>query len=415
MEYLSIRGGRRINGHVSINGAKNAALPACVASLLTDEPIQLENVPNLRDVDTILSTVSSLGKNVERNGNSVRILAGHKLTEEADEHYVRQMRASFLVTGPLLARLGQARISLPGGCEIGRRPVNLHLQGLEALGASVEQDHNQVFVKANRLVGSKISLSYPSVGATEHLIMTATLASGRTRIENPALEPEVGNLVVLLRKMGAKIEVESDSITIWGTSKLSGARQEIIPDRMEAGTYLIAGAVTGESVTVNRVIPEHIESLLVTLEEAGVHVTRGDESVCVERVARPTSVRVTTNPYPGFPTDLHPPLAVMTCVAKGTSAIQEKVFERRFGYVPALEQMGAKLAVNGRTVTITGTDTLLPARVTAPDIRAGAALILAGLATDGETRIYGLDQIDRGYESVETKLRELGAEIVRTN
>ena len=415
MEHFVIRGGRPLSGTIPISGAKNAALPACVASLLTDEQVIIDHVPHLRDVSTILSTISSLGKRVVRDENSVSIAGGEDLHSEAQAAFVEQMRASFLVLGPLVARLGRAVVPLPGGCRIGARPVDLHLRGLRELGAQVTQGESAVTLVAKRLRGARINLLFPSVGATEQIVMSATLAKGETVIENAAWEPEVMDLVSLLGKMGAEIEYKDGSLYIQGTTGLHGARHAVIPDRMEAGTYLLAAAITNGAVTVQRIIPEHLRSLLSLLSRAGCDIDEGDDAITLAMNGRPRPINALTAPYPGFPTDLQPPLVVLLSLAEGESTVEERIFENRFTYTSSLRAMGARIDVSGRRAVITGVDELHAARASAPDIRAGAALVLAALAANGESTIDHLQQIDRGYERVAQKLRGVGGAIERVN
>ncbi len=385
-----IRGGRRLEGQVAIGGAKNAALPMCVAPLLTDEPVRLHHIPHLRDVDTILSTISSLGKKIKHDGNTVEISCGGALRSEAEARYVEQMRASFLILGPLAARLGHAIVPLPGGCTIGRRPVDLHLEGLRAMGARIEEFPDRVVVKAEKLHGARISFPYPSVGATEHLLMTAALIRGETQITNPSREPEIGDLISLLRKMGAHIVVEEMSIRINGREHLHGAEHTIIPDRLEAGTYLLAGAITGGEVQVTGVEPEHLRSVIEVLRKAGMSITESSDTIrlLAEKLA-------------------------LLCLGKGESLVEERVFESRLAYAHSLNRMGGRIKITGRKAIIAGVNTLVGAEVPALDIRAGGALILAGLAAEGETVIYYPEHIDRGYASIEQKLALIGAQIER--
>jgi len=415
MEHFVIRGGRPLSGMIPISGAKNAALPACVASLLTDEQVIIDRVPHLRDVSTILSTISSLGKRVVRDENSVSIAGGENLRSEAQAAFVEQMRASFLVLGPLVARLGRAIVPLPGGCRIGARPVDLHLDGLRQLGAQVAEGENAVTLIAKRLRGAKITLPFPSVGATEQITMSATLAVGETLIENAAWEPEVMDLVSLLRKMGSEIEYRDGSLYIQGTTGLHGARHAVIPDRMEAGTYLIASAITGGGVTVQRVIPEHLRSLLSLLAQAGCDIDEVNDAITLSMNGRPRPISTVTAPYPGFPTDLQPPLVALLSLAKGESVVEERIFESRFAYTSTLRDMGARIEVSGRRVVITGVSELHATAASAPDIRAGAALVLAALAAKGESTIDHLEQIDRGYERMAGKLRSVGGQIERVS
>lgn len=412
-ESLLIEGGHRLSGHVTIEGAKNAALPACVASLLTDEPVVLHRVPQLRDVSTILFTLTDLGKRVVRRGTSAVLSSDLPLAIEANAYSVGQMRASFLVLGPLVARRGRALVPLPGGCAIGERSVDLHLSGLKALGARVEERGSMVVVEADRLRGARIELAFPSVGATEQILMTAALAEGESELRNAAIEPEVIDLVDLLRKMGAQIESEGRTYRIEGTTELRGAEHTVIPDRMEAGTYLLAGAITGGEVHVDGVNPEDLSPFLEALAAAGFQTPVNGDSLSIRDGGTPRAIRIETGPHPGFPTDLHPPLAALLSLVPGTSAVVERVFERRYTYAKGLRAMGAQIAVDGRNVMITGVERLTGCGVVAPDIRAGAALVLAGLAARGPTEIAGLDSIDRGYSAVEEKMRDLGARIER--
>ena len=413
MKSLVIEGGNPLSGTVSISGAKNAALPACVASLLTEDPVILHSIPQLRDVSTILYTLGALGKRVVRHDANVSIAAGGSLIPEANAYSVSQMRASFLVLGPLVARLGKAVVPLPGGCAIGARPVDLHLEGLRALGARVEERNGMVVVTADRLTGGTIHLPFPSVGATEQIAMAACLAEGQTVIHNAAIEPEVIDLIELLGKMGADISVTDRTIRVMGKRSLGGAEHMLIPDRMEAGTILLAGAITRGRVSVSPVRPQHLDAFLNSLRATGVELELGEMSITAIGITRPTAIKLDTAPYPGFPTDLHPPLAAFLSIADGTSKITESVFERRFAYSAALCKMGARIVQDGATISIQGIDELTGQQVDAPDIRGGAALVLAGLAARGRTVVTGLDHIDRGHANLESKLRAIGARIER--
>ena len=413
MEHFLIRGGIPLSGTIHISGAKNAALPTCVASLLTDDPVSIDRVPYLRDVRTIISTISSLGKQITRSGHTVEIASGGRINYEAQAQFVQQMRASFLVLGPLVARLGRAVVPLPGGCRIGARPVDLHLRGLCALGAEVKEEGSRVTVAAKRLRGARISLPTPSVGATEQIMMSAALASGETAVQNASWEPEVEDLARLLVKMGSEIEYRDGTLFVQGRSDLHGARHAVIPDRMEAGTYLLAGAITRGAISVSGVIPEHLSSLLSLLEETGGDIDRTEDSVSITMNRRPRPLSVKTAPYPGFPTDLQSPLVVLLATADGMSTVEERIFENRFTYARDLQRMGAMIEVSGCVATITGVQELHPVQASAPDIRAGAALVLAALAADGESTISNLTQIDRGYEAMEEKLSSVGAQIER--
>ncbi len=413
MSSLVIEGGRPLSGTVSISGAKNAALPACIASLLTEEAVILHSVPQLRDISTILYTLGALGKRVVRNDSDVVIASGGCLSEEANAYSVRQMRASFLVLGPLVARLGRAIVPLPGGCAIGARPVDLHLSGLRQLGARLTERGGVVEVVADRLEGAHIDLPFPSVGATEQLVMAACLAKGETRITNAAVEPEVLDLLDLLTAMGAELCVEDRIIRIQGKTELTGAEHTLIPDRMEAGTMLLAGAITGGRVNVSPARPDHLQAFLHTLRKTGATISSGDGSIEIDAEPRPSPIAVETAPYPGFPTDLHPPFAACLTLGTGVSQLTEAVFERRFAYVHSLCRMGAKIVQDGRTLSIQGVDGLRGCEVEAPDIRGGAALVLAGLAASGTTSVTGLLHIDRGHGHLVEKLRALGASVER--
>ena len=394
-------------------GAKNAALPACVAALLTDEPVALHRIPQLRDVSTILFTLTDLGKRVVRRETSVVLASDRPLVPQANPYSVRQMRASFLVLGPLVARLGRASVPLPGGCAIGERSVEMHLDGLRALGAKVEERGGLVVVEAGRLRSARIDLPFPSVGATEQLLMTATLAEGETELRNGAIEPEVDDLVELLGKMGARIDRDDRTYRVEGVTELHGAEHAVVPDRMEAGTYLLAGAITEGDVTVDVVDAEALAPFLDALDGIGVELSVSKNQVRVGSGGDRRPIRVETAPHPGFPTDLHPPLAALLALVPGTSVISETVFERRHTYADGLRSMGAEVATDRTRVTITGVDRLTGRAVVAPDIRAGAALVLAGLAARGQTKISDPEKIDRGYAAIEKRLQSLGAQIER--
>ncbi len=375
----------------------------------------IDHVPRLRDVTTILSMISSLGKTIEGEKERVRIIGTGELSGEAKSEYVEQMRASFLVLGPLVARLGRAVVPLPGGCKIGTRPVDIHLLGLQELGAKVVEGKGAVTVTARKLRGAKISLPFPSVGATEQILMTSSLAVGETMIENLAWEPEVMDLVTLLRKMGSEIEYRNGSLYVQGRSSLHGAHHAVIPDRMEAGTYLIAAAITRGTIEVRPVIPDNLRSLLSILSQTGCLIEETSDAVKLTMNRRPSSVSLVTAPYPGFPTDLQPPIVVLLALAEGTSVVEERVFENRFGYISALGEMGAKIQVEKHRAVIEGVSALHGTRATACDIRAGAALVLAALTASGVSGIDNLVQIDRGYEKMAEKLSKVGANIERVN
>ncbi len=397
MDVLSVEGGHRLAGRVAIEGAKNAALPACVASLLTDDKVVIHRVPQLRDVSMILFTLGSLRKRVVRNGGSVIISEDGPLAPEASAFSVRKMRASFLVLGPLVGRLGRAVVPLPGGCSIGARPIDFHLNGLRALGARVEETASAVTVTAERLRGARIELPFPSVGATEHLLMTGTLASGTTEIVNAALDPEVLDLVDLLRAMGAEIDVDGRTIRV-AEARLHGVEHPLIPDRMEA---------------VADVRPDHLGSFLDALRAMGVDVTSEGRDITASASAGARATEVKTGPHPAFPTDLHPQMAAAMTCAVGTSRIVETVFEGRTTYVDGLRAMGAQITTDGKVATITGVPELRAAAAEAPDIRAGAALVIGALAARGTSTLSGLDQIERGYDKLADKLQSLGAHVER--
>jgi len=405
---MVIRGGRPLSGRVEVSGAKNAVLPAIVASLLIDEPLTIGNVPDLRDVETQLALVEALGKAISRDGDTI-VITGEASRAEAPEEVVSRMRASFLCLGPLLARFGEAHVPLPGGCVIGARPVDLHLEGLRRLGAEVEVCEGVVHARG-RLHGGEVWLRYPSVGATEQLLLAGAVISEPVEVVNPAREPEVMDLARLLSAMGAEISFSEDRITIQG-GKLRGTGHHVIPDRIEAGTYLLAGAITGGEVEVVGARPEHLTALLVKLEECGVGIAVEGRTICLKARVPWSGVEVETAPYPGFPTDLQPQFTSFLALARGRSVIWERVFESRFGHVGELLRMGARITLQGQAILIEGVEGLRGAEVVATDIRAGAALVLAGLAAHGETRINGLDHLRRGYENIEGKLAQLGAEV----
>jgi len=409
-----IRGKRELSGTVKVSPAKNAVLPIIAASLLAKTPCHLEEVPDLADVRTICSVIEFLGARVERENAGLRIWVPGVENHEAPYEFVRKMRASFLVMGPLLARTGRARISTPGGCAIGSRPIDLHLKGFCLLGADIRQGRGFIDARAEKLVGSRIYLDYPSVGATENLIMAASLARGTSVIENAAEEPEVVDLASFLNSMGARIKgAGTKVIRVEGVEELHGSSYSVIPDRIEAGTFMAAAAMAGGSVLVDNVICDHINPVLAKLNEAGVRVEEGESWVRVTGGGqiRPTDIK--TMPYPGFPTDMQPQFTAMMTLAGGTSVITETVFENRFMHVNELKRMGARIKVSGRTAIVQGTDRLSGAKVKAADLRAGAALVLAGLAADGVTEVGNIYHIDRGYENFVEKLRGLGADITR--
>lgn len=419
MEKLIVKGGNRLVGAVKTSGAKNAVLPIIAASILGTTPSHLDEVPMLEDVHTISEVLKCLGLAVECSPekNVLDIDSTEITSYEAPYELVRTMRASFLVMGPLLARIGKARISMPGGCAIGARPIDIHLKGFEALGVKIEQGHGYIEASApERLKGTSIYFDFPSVGATENIMMAASLAEGTTILENAAEEPEIVDLANYLNKMGAKIRgAGTDTIRIEGVDKLHGADYTIIPDRIEAGTYMIAAAMTGGDIVVENVLPEHQKPLIAKLREAGAVVEEDIDKVRVIGKNQLKAVSIKTLPYPGFPTDMQAQMMAMMVIAEGRSKVTETVFENRFMHVVELNRMGAQISTEGRSAVIDGPCKLTGCDVRATDLRAGAAMILAGLVAEGTTRIGDLHHIDRGYENIVAKLKNLGADIERVD
>lgn len=419
MEKLIVKGGNRLVGAVKTSGAKNAVLPIIAASILGTTPSHLDEVPMLEDVHTISEVLKCLGLSVECSPekNVLDIDSTEITSYEAPYELVRTMRASFLVMGPLLARIGKARISMPGGCAIGARPIDIHLKGFEALGVKIEQGHGYIEASAPEgLKGTSIYFDFPSVGATENIMMAASLAEGTTILENAAEEPEIVDLANYLNKMGAKIRgAGTDTIRIEGVEKLHGADYTIIPDRIEAGTYMIAAAMTGGDVVVENVLPEHQKPLIAKLREAGAVVEEDIDKVRVIGKNPLKAVSIKTLPYPGFPTDMQAQMMAMMVIAEGRSKVTETVFENRFMHVVELNRMGAQISTEGRSAVIDGPCKLTGCDVRATDLRAGAAMILAGLVAEGTTRIGDLHHIDRGYENIVAKLKRLGADIERVD
>ena len=419
MDTIILQGGKKLAGEVTVSGAKNAALPILISSLLTDEPCTYQAVPHLADIRTTLKLLSGLGEKVEQrdwlDGADHLTLHADRIGKfEASYDLVKTMRASFLVLGPLVARFGRARVSTPGGCAIGARPINLHLKGLEALGAKIEQAHGYVEAIASQLRGAKIYLDLPSVGATENLMMAATLADGTTFIENAAKEPEIEDLANVLNEMGANVKgAGSDIIQIEGVKELRGTSHRIIPDRIEAGSFLIAAALTGGDVLVRGARAEHLAAFLIKLKESGVTVTVEESGLRVNGNGKFQSVDVTTLPHPGFPTDLQAQMMVLMAVADGVSVITETIFENRFMHAQELDRMGAQIKLEGSRAVVRGVSELSGAPVMASDLRASVALVLAGLVASGTTEVSRVYHLDRGYEQIERKLTSLGAQIVR--
>lgn len=416
MDKLVIQGGVPLRGEVDISGAKNAALPILVATLLADEPVTLSAVPHLRDVTTTLELLATMGAQITVDDKlSVEIDTTHLHSHEAPYELVKTMRASILVLGPLLAKHGEAKVSLPGGCAIGSRPVNIHLEGLRQMGAEIHVEKGYVLAKAERLRGAHIYMDVVTVTGTENLLMAAVLAEGMTILENAAREPEISDLAHFLNAMGAKIEgIGSSTLKITGVTHLAGIQYRIIPDRIEAGTYLAAAAVTGGDVTVKQADPTHLEAVLLKFEEAGARIETGHDWIRLDMTGRRLKpVNIVTMPYPAFPTDMQAQFLVMNCLAQGVSHVKETIFENRFMHVPELARMGADIAIDGHTALITGVDRLYGTEVMATDLRASASLILAALAAEGETVINRVYHIDRGYEQVEEKFNRIGALIQR--
>ena len=417
MDKLLIRGGRPLNGDVTISGAKNAALPELCAALLTADPVVLRNVPRLQDVSTTLKLLRSMGVVAERSEtepDAVRLNAADVHTPEASYDLVKTMRASILVLGPLLARFGQARVSLPGGCAIGSRPVDQHIKGLQAMGAEITVDHGYIVAKAARLKGARITTDMVTVTGTENLLMAAALAEGETVLENAAQEPEVHDLAEMLIAMGAVIEGQGTSrIRIEGVARLQGAAHRTVPDRIEAGTFLCAVAAAGGEVLLKGANARHLDTVIEKLREAGVHIESGADWIRVKSHQRPRSVSFRTSEYPAFPTDMQAQFMMLNCIAEGTAVVTETIFENRFMHVNELVRLGARIDVDGHTAVVHGVPTLQGATVMATDLRASASLVIAGLVADGETVVDRIYHLDRGYDQMESKLRAIGADIER--
>ncbi len=418
MDKLIIEGGRKLKGEVEISGAKNSALPILAASLLAEGESVIENVPNLRDIATMIKLLHALGVKAYYESGKVIVRPGRNLNPVAPYKLVSTMRASVCVLGPLLARLGRAEVSLPGGCVIGARPIDLHIKGLRSLGAQIDIEHGYVIARTKRaLRGSDVFLGGAfgsSVLATGNVMMAATLASGKTVIENAACEPEVVDLAGFLKKMGARIEGEgSHRIEVEGVKRLTGTRYSVIPDRIEAGTYMVAVAMTGGEVTVKKVAPEHQKALIDKLTQSGVRIKRTKDSIEVRRNGRLRSVDVTTLPYPGFPTDLQAQMMALMAITPGISVITEKIYPDRFIHVAELNRMGSEIFLEGNSAIVHGVKRLSGAPVIASDLRASAGLLLAGLVGEGKTEVHRVYHLDRGYERIEEKLSRLGARIWR--
>ena len=417
MDKLLIRGGHRLDGEVTISGAKNAALPELCAALLSAEPVTLHNVPKLQDVSTTLKLLRNMGVVAERSESApdtVQLDAGRIDKPEAPYELVKTMRASILVLGPLLARFGQATVSLPGGCAIGSRPVDQHIKGLQAMGAEIKVEHGYILAKASKLKGARITTDMVTVTGTENLLMAATLAEGETILENAAQEPEIPDLAHMLIGMGAQIEGHGSSrIRIQGVARLHGVQHQIVPDRIEAGTFLCAVAAAGGDVVLRRAVAQHLEVVIEKLREAGVSIESGDDWIRVQSNGRPRAVSFRTSEYPAFPTDMQAQFMALNCIAEGSSRVTETIFENRFMHVNELVRLGAHIEVDGHTAVVQGVEQLSGAAVMATDLRASASLVIAGLVADGETLIDRIYHLDRGYDRMEDKLRGIGAQIER--
>lgn len=415
MDQIVITGGRPLRGEVKASGAKNAALPILASTILGGGDCLLGNVPDVADVVTMGKLLALLGISVQIDSGRMVLNADRLHSTEAPYELVRTMRASIVVLGPLLARYGEATVSLPGGCAIGTRPIDLHLAGLKQLGAEVTIDHGYVKAKATRLRGARITFDIPTVTGTENLMMAASLADGTTVLENAAREPEIADLAAFLIKRGARITgAGSDCIQIEGVTRLQGADHEVMPDRIETGTYLAAGAITRGELTVERCIPRHLEAVVMKLREVGAEINEGKEHIRLKASGRLRGTAVKTYPYPGFPTDMQAQMMAVACVSEGTTTLTETVFESRFIHVPELRRMGADIHVEGNQAIVHGVERLTGAPVMASDLRASAGLVLAGLAAEGETVVSRVYHLDRGYERMEAKLQGLGAQIKRT-
>jgi UDP-N-acetylglucosamine 1-carboxyvinyltransferase len=415
LEAIVIQGRSRLQGRVAISSAKNAVLPIIAACLLTEDECYLEDIPRLADVDTMCEVIGEMGAEVYPEGvKNLRVAAASLKKVEPPYEFVRRMRASFLVMGPLLARLGRVRVSLPGGCAIGARPIDLHLKGMAALGASIHVNNGNVEAEAGRLKGASIYLDFPSVGATENIMMAAALAEGTTIIENAAGEPEIVDLANFINAMGGRISgAGTRVIKIEGVRELHGARHAVIPDRVEAGTFMIAAAATGGDVFLENVISTHLKAVMAKLAEAGAELSEEDGGIRVRAELPLKAVDIKTMPYPGFPTDMQAQFMALLTTARGSSVVTETVFENRFMHVNELKRMGASIFIEGHCAVVKGREKLTGAPVKATDLRAGAALVIAGLMAEGETVISCVHHIDRGYEDLVGKLQALGAKISR--
>ncbi|NLP44006.1 MAG: UDP-N-acetylglucosamine 1-carboxyvinyltransferase [Peptococcaceae bacterium] len=416
MSKLFVTGGKELNGKVQVSGAKNAVLPILAACLLTSDKVVLEEAPDLLDVQVMIQVLESLGGKVKRNGKKLQVTVKEIESIETPYDLITKMRASVVIMGPMLARKGRVRISQPGGCAIGSRPINWHLKGLEYLGAQVRMDHGFLDIVAPRLTGARIYLDFPSVGATENIMMAAACAQGTTVIENAAQEPEIVDLANFINEMGGKIRgAGTNIINIEGVKEFHGTTHTVIPDRIEAGTFVLMAAACGGEVLVRNVITAHLKPLLAKLDEAGVIYKEEDEGIRVMGKGCYNAVDIKTQVHPGFPTDLQAPILAMLTLAKGTAVVTETVFENRFMHVDELKRMGADIKIEGRSAIVQGVESLHAATVAATDLRAGAALVLAALTANGTSEIREIHHIERGYENLDLKLRGLGAEIYKVD
>ncbi|HPU51001.1 MAG TPA: UDP-N-acetylglucosamine 1-carboxyvinyltransferase [Burkholderiaceae bacterium] len=414
MDQLKVQGGRPLSGEIPVSGAKNAALPILCAALLSSQPLDVDNVPRLHDVDTALRLLAQLGVRSHREGHRVQLDASAVTSVEAPYDLVKTMRASILVLGPLVARFGEARVSLPGGCAIGQRPVDQHIKGLQAMGASITIEHGYVVASAKRLKGTRVVTDMVTVTGTENLMMAATLADGETVIENAAREPEVVDLAAALVAMGARIEgAGTDRIVVQGVEALHGASHRVMPDRIEAGTFLCAVAVAGGRVTLTQAHPASMDATLDKLRESGALIECGSDWIRIDMQQRPRAINLRTAPYPGFATDMQAQFMAINCVAHGTGIITETIFENRFMHALEMQRLGADIAIEGNTAVVRGVAGLSGAAVMATDLRASAGLVVAGLVAEGETVVDRIYHLDRGYEQMEIKLAALGARIER--
>lgn len=417
MDQFILKGGNPLVGEVEIGGAKNAALAILAAGIMTDETVTIENIPNVRDINAMLQAIKEIGAVVERvDDHTVRMNGSTISSFDVEYDYIRKIRASYYLLGALLGKYHFAQVALPGGCDIGSRPIDLHIKGFRSLGAEVNIEYGQIAAKATELKGNHIYLDKASVGATINIMLAAVLATGKTIIENSAKEPHVVDVANFLNSMGAKVRgAGTDVIRVEGVEKLHGTQYSIIPDQIEAGTFMCAAAVTRGDITVKNVIPKHLEATTAKLQEIGCQIEELDDAVRVVANKKLSNTHVNTLPYPGFPTDMQPQVAVVLGLAEGTSTVTEGLFDNRFRYVDELNRMGANFKVESTIAIITGVDKYTGAKVSAPDLRAGAALVIAGLAAEGITVVDEIQYIERGYESLDEKLRQLGAQIEKVS